>query len=225
MRVLAVVHQDDAGPGVFAETIAARGDSLEVWRPDRGDEPPRDFDALMVFGGAMNVGDPLPWLAVERSLIRGAVSAGTPTLGVCLGAQLLAEAAGGSVRRAASPEIGWREVRVAAGDDPLMDALPERFAAFSWHSYEAVPPPEGVTLATSDACLQAFRLDGTPQWGIQFHVEVSSADLRRWVAHAHTDPDASGVDTEALLAESGPRLDAWNELGRELCGRFLDAAT
>ena len=224
MRVLAVVHQDDAGPGVFADAVRARGDSLEVWRPDRGDAPPSEFDALMVFGGAMNVGDPLPWLAPEKAFLREVVGAATPVLGVCLGAELLAEAAGGSVRRVDRPEIGWYEVAVDGGSDPLMAGLPERFTAFGWHSYEAVPPPAGVALARSPDSLQAFRLDGAPAWGIQFHAEVSPADMRFWIENFHTDPDAAGLDPEAVLAESEPRLDEWNELGRTLCARFLDAA-
>ena len=145
-------------------------------------------------------------------------------LGVCLGAQLLAEAAGGSVLRAESPEIGWLEVDVDGGDDPLMAGLPERFTAFGWHSYEAVPPPAGMALARSSSSLQAYRLDGSPAWGIQFHAEVSPADLRQWIEHLHNDPDAAGLDPEALLAESEPRLESWNELGRGLCARFLDAA-
>lgn len=219
-----MVHHDDAGPGVFADAVRARGDSLQEWRPDRGEPPPSEFDAIMVFGGAMNVGDPLPWLAAEKTLLREVVASETPVLGVCLGAQLLAEAAGGSVLRAESPEIGWLEVDVDGGDDPLMAGLPERFTAFGWHSYEAVPPPAGMALARSSSSLQVYRLDGSPAWGIQFHAEVSPADLRQWIEHLHNDPDAAGLDPEALLAESEPRLESWNELGRGLCARFLDAA-
>ncbi len=209
---------------MFADAIAARGDSLHTWRPDRGEPAPSGFDALIVLGGAMNTRDPLPWLAPEKALLRDAVAAGAPALGVCLGAQLLAEAAGGSVRPAATPEIGWLEVRVDAGDDPVIAGLPPHLTAFGWHSFEVVPPAQGVALAESDTCLQAFRLDGTPQWGIQFHAEVSAADMRRWIENFHTDPDAAGLDPEALLAESEPRLDEWNELGRALCTRFLEAA-
>jgi GMP synthase-like glutamine amidotransferase len=222
MRVLAIVHQDDAGPGVFADAIAARGHDLEMWRPDLTDAPPAAFDVVMVFGGAMNVGDPLPWFAAEKELLRDVVDAGTPALGVCLGAQLLAEAAGGSVRPADPPEIGWRDVTVDQSADPLMAGLPKHFKAFGWHSYEAVPPQEGVALAHSPTCLQAFRLDGTPQWGLQFHAEVSPADMRHWIDNTQADPDAAQIDPEALLAESEPRLEGWNDLGRELCGRFLD---
>jgi GMP synthase-like glutamine amidotransferase len=224
MRVLAIVHQDDAGPGVFADAVQAAGHELAVWRPDRGEAHPEAFDAVMVFGGAMNTGDPLPWLAPEKEFLRAVVERGTPALGVCLGSQLLAEAAGGSVRRARMPEIGWVEVAVEAGDDPLLAGLPERLTAFGWHSFEAVPPDQGVALASSETSLQAFRLNGTPQWGIQFHAEVSPADMRHWIENFHTDPDAAGLDAAALLAESEPRLEEWNELGRALCSRFLAAA-
>lgn len=224
MDVLAVVHQDDAGPGVFADAVRARGDTLHEWRPDRGETPPSDFDAVMVFGGAMNVADPLPWLPAEKAFLREVVASETPVLGVCLGAQLLAEAAGGAVRRAPAPEIGWLEVEVEAGDDPLMAGLPDRFIAFGWHSYEAIPPAEGVALARSSDCLQAYRLDGAPAWGIQFHAEVSRADMRHWIEDFHNDPDAAGLDPDALLAESEPRVEGWNELGRSLCARFLEAA-
>jgi GMP synthase-like glutamine amidotransferase len=224
MRVLAVVHQDDAGPGVFADSVRARGDSLEEWRPDRGEAPPSGFDAVMVFGGAMDTGDPLPWLPAEKAFLRDVVASGAPVLGVCLGAQLLAEAAGGSVRRAPTAEIGWVQVEVDGRGDPLMAGLPERFIAFSWHTYEAVPPEGGVALARSPNCLQAYRLDGAPVWGIQFHAEVSAADMRHWIENFHTDPAAAGLDPEALLAESAPRLEGWNGLGRALCTRFLEAA-
>ena len=125
MRVLAIVHQDDAGPGVFADAVRAAGHELAVWRPDRGEEPPAAADAVMVFGGAMDTGDPLPWLALEKAFLEDVVSRGTPVLGVCLGAQLLAEAAGGSVRRAQAPEIGWVEVAVDAGRRPR-DGRPAR---------------------------------------------------------------------------------------------------
>ena len=107
---------------------------------------------------------------------------GVPTLGVCLGAQLVSEAAGGSPRRAPEPEIGWVEVELTPEGraDPLLGALPERFEAFEWHSYEAGPPEGAVTLATSPVCIQAYRLTGARAWGIQFHAEVTRPDVDAW---------------------------------------------
>ena len=231
MRVLAVVHQDDAGPGVFADAARERGE-LEVWRPDE-ELGPRlvevDPDAVMVFGGAMDAHeeDRHPWLWREKRWLAGLIDREVPILGVCLGAQLLAEAAGGQVRRASEPEIGWLDVRLApaAAGDPLLGGLPQRFTSFQWHSFEAVPPPGATVLAHSEHCLQAYRL-GHRAWGIQFHAEVTSAVLEGWIAGYATDPDAVriGLDPEALRKESAAAIGSWNELGRSLCERFLDVA-
>ena len=105
------------------------------------------------------------------------MTAERPLLGVCLGTQLLAEAAGGSAGRASEPEIGWRQVELTpeGAADPLLAPLAPAFEAFQWHSYEAAPPPDAVTLARSPVCPQAYRI-GEQAWGIQFHAEVSAAD-------------------------------------------------
>ena len=88
-----------------------------------------------------------------------------------------------------------------------------------------MPPAQGVALAQQrrPPCRRSGS-NGTPQWGIQFHAEVSPADMRNWIKNFHNDPDAAGLDPEAVLAESEPRLEEWNELGRALCARFLAAA-
>ena len=231
MRVLAVVHQPDAGPGVFGDEIRARGDELEEWRPPDSPVPPVvDHDAVIVLGGAMNVDEEEshPWLVPEKALLHELVGRGVPMLGVCLGAQLLADATGGEARRASRPEIGWGEVRLeaAAAGDPVLGALPPRFESFQWHGYEAVPPPGATVLARSDVCAQAYRLDARPAWGVQFHAEVSADIVERWIRDYAKDPDAVriGLDPDRLRAQTEPAIGEWNELGRALCGRFLDAA-
>ena len=227
MRVLGIVHQPDAGPGVFADVAAAGGHALVEWSPAEQPVPELDgFGAVIVFGGAMHTDHEAehPWLAAEKAMLRSLLGRGTPILGVCLGAQLLAEAAGAQPRRAREPEIGWYDVELTgeAADDPLAGALPERFESFQWHSYEAPLPPGATALARSDVCLQAFRVNG-PAWGIQFHAEVTSTEVDAWLNDYASDEDALkiGLDPEALRAESAPRMAGWNELGRALCERFL----
>lgn len=229
MRVLAIVHQRDAGPGVFAEEMEATGVELRTWLPAENEPVPSDLDehdAVMTFGGAMHVDqeDSHPWLAVEKAVLRELVAAGKPLLGVCLGAQLLVEAAGTQPRRAPEPEIGWRAVELTpeAATDPLLGALPQRFEAFQWHSYEVPLPPDSVVLAHSPVCTQAYRV-GEFAWGVQFHAEVSAADADAWIRDYRSDEDAVaiGLDPESLRAETAAKIPAWNALGRALCGRFL----
>ena len=230
MRVLAIVHQRDAGPGVFAEAVASRGARLEEWQPPEAPPPAVDHDAVIVLGGAVNADqdERHPWLSREKALLKRLVQRGVPLLGVCLGAQLLAAAAGGEARRASEPEIGWREVSLepAAWDDPLLAPLPERLSTLQWHSYEAVPPAGAVLLARSPVCAQAYRLGERPAWGIQFHAEVALASFEDWCDDYRKDPDAVriGVDPKALKEQTRERVAGWNELGRGVCARFLDAA-
>ena len=232
MRVLAIAHEADAGPGVFAGAIADAGAELDEWLlPAAPEEPPGDpasYDAVMVLGGSMHAdqGAAHPWLAMEKAMLRDLLGRGTPLLGVCLGSQLLAEAAGAPAERAPEPEIGWFRVEVtgAGRDDPLTGELAPGFDAFQWHSYRSPLPPGAVELARSPAGLQAYRA-GDRAWGIQFHAEVSEPDALSWTAGYGNDPDAVriGVDPAEMAASIRERMPAWNRVGRALCARFLSA--
>jgi GMP synthase-like glutamine amidotransferase len=232
VRVLAIVHDADAGPGVFAEAIAARGAALDCWEIPAGGPPPRDaraYEAVLALGGAAHPDQQAlnPWLGTEVSLLSDLLEAQTPVLGVCLGAELLAAAAGGGARAMQRPEVGWFDVRVTETgvDDPLLGPLAPEFEALGWHSYALALPPGTAALACSEACPQAFRV-GAAAWGIQFHAEVTLTDLVAWVDHERSPEEAAapGVDQDELRARSVEHIERWNELGRRLCGRFLDAA-
>lgn len=229
MKLLVVSHQRDAGPGVFSTAVTGAGAELDVWHraeTDAAPAPPHLYDGVIVLGGAMHADqvEEHPWLADEKSMVAELLERGTPLLGVCLGAQLLAEAAGGKARRAAHPEIGWYQVETTpeAGGDPLIGPLEPSFEAFEWHSYECLPPADAIPLARTPLCLQAFRV-GERAWGIQFHAEVSRTDLLSWIDGYGSDPDAVsvGVDPVRLREQSESRVAAHNELGRQLCGRFV----
>lgn len=229
VRVLAIVHQRDAGPGVFAEAIAEAGGELDEWTLAERPQPPADpfgYDAIFLLGGAMNVdeGDHHGWIAEEEALLRELLAREVPLLGLCLGGQLLAAAAGAQPRRAGRPEIGWRQVEVTpeGEDDPLLGPLAPAFEAFQWHSYEFPLPPGSVPLARSEVCLQACRL-GERAWAIQFHPEVSRTDALHWIDDYEADPDAvrTGVDPSVLRPETEKKIVSFNPLGRELCRRWL----
>lgn len=232
MRALAIVHQRDAGAGVFADEMRERGVELDEWLlTKRGTGPPgeiADYDAVLTFGGAMHADqeDRHPWLRFEKDFLEALLDDGMPILAVCLGCQLLAEAAGGLARRAREPEIGWLEVEITdeGAADPVIGPLAPSFTGFQWHSYEAVPPQGAAILARSPVCAQAYRI-GERAWGIQFHAEVTAGDLAHWIDDYRSDGDAVrvGIDPQALRAETEGKIADWNRLGRELCGRFLDA--
>jgi GMP synthase (glutamine-hydrolysing) len=232
VRVLAIVHQRDAGPGVFGEAMEEAGVELEEWTLAERAEAPADplgYDAVLVLGGAMNVdeGERHGWIAEEVALLRGLLERGVPLLGLCLGGQLLAAAAGVEPRRAVRPEIGWHRVEVTpeGADDPLLGPLAPAFEAFQWHSYEFPLPPGAVPLARSEVCLQGCRL-GERAWALQFHPEVSRADALHWVDDYEADPDAVriGVDPAVLGPETEAKIGNFNQLGRELCRRWLREA-
>jgi GMP synthase (glutamine-hydrolysing) len=225
MRVLAVVHGDEVRSGVFAEPVAAGGHELEEWSIARAPAPrgPLEaYDAAIVFGGSMHADEEEthPWLRGEKELLRRFLAAGTPVLGVCLGGQLVAHAAGAWVGRASEPEIGWHEVELtaAAASDPVFARLPRRFQALQWHYYAFDVPAGGVELARSPLCSQAFRL-GKLAWGVQFHPEVTLAMVEQWLE----EPEEVDFDREALRRETYGRIEEWNVLGRELCVGFLAA--
>ena len=218
MRVLSLIHEADAPTGTFADAVRGRGDELLEWNIAQAPPPasPESFDAVFVFGGAMHVDqeEQHPWLRDEDELVRALLEARVPTLGVCLGGQLLAKAAGAHVGPAPEEEIGWHEVELTqdAAGDPLFGQVPPRFEAFQWHSYAFGLPLGATPLATSPVGLQAYRLEDFA-WGIQFHAEVTEGIVKRWVA----------ADGNRRRIDFAP-MESWGRLGRGLAERFLDLA-
>jgi GMP synthase (glutamine-hydrolysing) len=226
MDVLAVIHGESVRSGVFGDVIRERGHGLEEWSLAWATPPPRPLDAygaVLVFGGAMHADQDNhhPWLREENLFLQRLLDLHIPLLGICLGAQLLAKAAHAPVRAAKDFEIGWFEVEVteSGGRDPLLGRMPRTFDAFQWHYYEHGLPAGAVELARNELCTQAFRL-GEEAWGVQFHPEVTLAQVESWI----DEEDDLPVDAAALLAETRARIGVWNGLGRGLCTGFVEAA-
>jgi GMP synthase (glutamine-hydrolysing) len=229
VRVLSIVHEPTStgGGGLFERAVPEAGHRLERWVAAEGGEPPGDasaWDAIMVFGGAMHPDQDAehPWLGAEARFIEHALAIEVPLLGVCLGAQLIARAAGAEIGPAARSEIGWHEVELTeqGSTDPVLGALPGRFAAFQWHYYSFALPEGAVLLASSPAARQAYRLR-EHCWGIQFHAEVDRHMLDHWL---HAGQDELPKPVEEMRAETDRRLPTWNEQGRALCDAFLGEA-
>jgi GMP synthase (glutamine-hydrolysing) len=227
VQVLSVIHGENVRAGVFGEAIEEREHKLEEWSLAWDDPLPRpldDYGAVLVFGGAMHADqdDRHPWLREENFFLQRLLNLRTPVLGVCLGAQLLAKAAGAEVYPVSRPEIGWTTVELTeeAADDSLFGKLPPRFEAFQWHYYTYDLPGGAVEMARNELCTQAFRL-GDFAWGVQFHAEVTEPQITEWVQDESRDlPTAA----EEMLSQTRERVGAWNNLGRQLCSAFLDVA-
>ena len=226
MHVLSVIHGDEARTELFAPVVEEAGHRLDEWSFAWGTPPLRpleSYDAVLVFGGAMHADhdDTHPWLAPETAWLEQLIATKTPVLGVCLGVQLLARAAGSWVGALPEPEIGWHAVELtdAGVDDPVIGALPQTFDAMQWHHYTYAVPAGAVELARSPACTQAFRL-GDTCWGVQFHPEVTQAQLDGWMNDLSDPPP----DPERFRADTAAKIARWNELGRTLCSAFLETA-
>ncbi|MBB5791577.1 type 1 glutamine amidotransferase [Jiangella mangrovi] len=202
--------------------LTATGAELRIIRPYDGDTvPSRPDSGLIVLGGQMSAydDDVAPWLPAVRSLLRVAAEDATPTLGICLGAQLLAVACGGRVDVGAAPgrESGVVDVRwlPAAGDDPLVGGLPDPFPGPSMHADAVAELPPGAVWLGSSAMYphQAFRV-GAAAWGVQFHPEVSEPTFAGWAAE-HPD-----VDSTAVVGELVARDAEVAAAGQQLATRF-----
>ena len=218
-RVLVVeVHPSDP-VGRLADWLDEAGVELDVASEAR---PVDGHAGLIVLGGPQNANE--PELAPVRQLLRDAVSAELPTLGICLGGQLLAAANGGRVEpNPDGPEIGAQLVakRTAAGTDPLFGPLPITPDVLQWH-FDAITalPPGAIQLASSPTCdQQAFRL-GRLAWGIQFHIETTPDLVRAW---AEEDaPNLPDHDLDLIVRRSAARHDDIAEVWRPFAHAFAD---
>ena len=221
----------------LGEWLTEAGLELTVVRPHAGDPLPETLDehvALIVLGGDQSAypnaaGDPgASWFPAVEGLLRKAVRHHVPTLGVCLGAQLLATAHGGLVERSTSgPEIGPGLVgrRDAADGDPLFKYVPLLPDVVQWHSDEITELPIGAVLlaASSRYPHQAFRL-GDRAWGLQFHIECDAEMIADWTRTDVAALDELGYDAEAVVAATAEILPDVEEVWQPFAARFAALA-
>jgi GMP synthase (glutamine-hydrolysing) len=198
-------------------------------REPRAQPDVRRYDGLVVLGGPMNVDQTAshPHLATEIEVIREAVNAGKPMLGICLGGQLLAAAMGGHVQPNPVPEIGWYRlhVRPQGHHDPLFrhfERMPRH--VFQWHAYTFQPPPGAVPLAWTRSCRQqAYRI-GDHAWGLQFHLEADLSLISRWLqlpsGRSEIERHWSPARIARIQAATHRHLPAATPLSRRVFGEF-----
>jgi GMP synthase-like glutamine amidotransferase len=206
MRVHWFQHAEHEDLGCIAPWLAARGHSVAVSRLQRGETPPAPdaYDWLMVLGGPMNIYEhaAYPWLVAEKQAIRRALLAGRRVLGICLGAQLIADQLGGPVTRNPQPEVGWHALTTttAGRTEAAFAGFPAQFKAFHWHGDTFALPPEARPLMASEACANQAFVHGAQVAGIQFHLEVTAANARDWFAVERPKPAAYVQTPESILA-------------------------
>jgi GMP synthase (glutamine-hydrolysing) len=240
VELIVLEHDPDAGVAAFEPVLTTRTGATGWRRVDvpAGEPLPTDLDqvaGLVVMGGRMSATDPTahPWMPEELELLRRAVGAEVPVLGICLGAQLLGAAHGGAVTRRALPRGAYLATARTPGatDDPVVGGWPDGAATLFVHEDEVSRlPDDAVALLTvtdgsegaRDGEVVAWRYGSA--WAVQFHPEVDAAELAAWTA----DPQLgallarAGVDAAALAAEGRTRERFALAHGRALVGRFLD---
>jgi GMP synthase (glutamine-hydrolysing) len=218
-------------PGIFLELLREQSLPVETVKLFEGDRLPDDlsrFSGLLVMGGPMSVNDEAdyPWLKTEDRLLKEALALDFPTLGICLGSQLIAKAAGGTVRQGPRKEIGWYPVRLtpAARHDRLFRESPETIEVFQWHGEYFDTPPGAVNLASSDlySC-QAFSI-GQNVYGLLFHLEVTGQMVKEWMGTFKEELDSvkGSIRPEAIFERLPQRIDELNRQARRLFARFCE---
>lgn len=232
-RVLVFQHVPYEPLGTLDPLLKERGCRLRYVNFGREPESrPRlaGYDALIALGGPMNADQisTFPNLLTEMDILREAVARNMPVLGICLGAQLLAKAAGGDVSRNAFREIGWYDVTLTDTGlaDPVLQVFGPEREVFQWHEDGIALPPAGECLARSALSeVQAFRI-GANAYGFQFHLEVNRPLIERWLtveAHAAVLAEERGrIDPAAIRRRSDEAVQALAALSRATFSRWID---
>jgi GMP synthase-like glutamine amidotransferase len=224
---LIVQHVEPEGPYAIGVALGARGVTVDLRRVFAGDALPTDVadtDGLVIMGGPMSAtsDDGFPTRRAEIDLIGDALRRGLPTLGVCLGAQLLALAAGGAVFAGDhGPEIGWGPVELSeeAGADPLLSGLPQTLTVMHWHGDTYATPAGASALASSSTYeAQAFRIGLA--WGFQFHLEVDERAVAAFVQAFGADARRAGVAPETIEEQSTSALGSLGAHRATVVNRF-----
>ena len=225
MHIHWLQHVSFEGPGSVADWARLRGHTLSSTRLWANEPLPSQATAdwIVVLGGPMNIyeHDRHPWLETEKRWLREAIDAGQTVLGICLGAQLIADVLGGRVTRNAEREIGWFPVRrIPHGAPPsLLEGLPPEFEALHWHGDTFALPPGAVPIARSEACEQQGFVWRERVVGLQFHLETTPESAAALVEHCRTDlTPGRFVQSETEIRSPADRFRRLNAL----MARLLD---
>lgn len=198
MRIHYLQHVPFEGLGNIEDWALLKGHQISCTRLFKYESLPEmdEFDWLIIMGGPMNICqvNEFSWLVDEKVFIKKTINIGKLVLGICLGAQLIADVMGAKIYQNKHPEIGWFEVKLTedARNSNMFSKFPERFTAFHWHGDTFDLPPKCVGIAQSDACKhQAFEYDSRVV-GLQFHLDTTLKSIRSLIEYC-SDEQVEGA--------------------------------
>ena len=214
-RLLVLQHVEIEGPGLFEQIAKERDLKIEIIRLDKNDNLPqtKEGDLILIMGGPMGVKDigseRYPWLKLERDFVKRELENKRPIIGVCLGAQLLASAAGGDVEilkygspPKALPEIGWSQIFINKSNNEFKELFEEPFHVLHWHGDRILLPNKAVLIASSVRCKEQFFRIGDFAYGLQFHIEATESMIKELIKE---DKEfiyrALGINGQKILRE------------------------
>src|SRR5258706_7129040 len=228
-EVLVFQHDPFEDLGFFAEVLEKQGADYRVLRLFEGEMPAEDWQhigALIILGGPMSVGeeDQFQFLRWEKRIIRAAIDEAVPILGICLGAQLIAESLRTKIYHGPVKEIGWSTISITPHGqvDSLLGYLPESATVFQWHGDGFELPNGAIHLASSvNFKTQAFRV-GKSIYGLQFHLEVTPTMIERWIDERSKDlPFVPYVLPEKILANTHNYASTLKYYGERFLTEFV----
>ena len=230
MKVIIIKHIDIEGPGTIGDFLDCNDipyREIDIFNGEPLPDSLSEISAVIVLGGPMNVyeEDKYPFLKQEDEFLKEVIEEGLPTLGFCLGAQLIAKAKGAIVRKAPQKEIGWFKISLNrnGSSDPLFQEFPREIDVFQWHGDTFDIPDGAVKLAESELCSnQAYRI-GDNIYGLQFHVEVTDEMIYQWIDAYRDEVDSLKgiVDPDQIISDTKAKSEDYKAQAKQFCTNFF----
>lgn len=231
-RILIVQNITREGPGIIEDLLKEQNINYTVIDLDKGEAfpHPQDYSALVVMGGPDSANDPTPKMKSELQRIKEALSLNIPYLGICLGLQTLAKAAGGKVVKSPIKEVGFKgpngkpfiiSLTTEGKKDPLFKGMKDNFPVFQLHGETVELTPEMKLLGKGEFCQNQIVKVGAKAYGIQCHFELTPKMFNLWLDQ---DDDLSRLDKKQLQDEFNSFLAEYTATGQKLFQNFLRIA-